>query len=56
MKSRPSGILGSSMRGLQDILDQDAQKAHEYIMEEKEEKNKSQIPSREKNPEPEKDN
>lgn len=48
MKGRPSGTIGSAMQGLQDILDQDAQKAHEYILHEKEEKDKSNIPTKEK--------
>jgi hypothetical protein len=52
MKGKPSGILGSSVRGLQDLLDQDAQKAHEYIVMEKEEKDKSEKPTTEKKPAP----
>jgi len=48
MKGRPSGTIGSAMQGLQDILDQDAQKAHEYIIQEKEEKDKSEIPTSER--------
>lgn len=54
MRGRPSGALGGAMRGLQDMLDEDAQKAREYIVMEKEEKDKSRIPTGEKNPEPEK--
>ena len=53
-RGRPSGTLGGAMRGLQDILDEDAKKAHEYIVMEKEEKDKSQMPTGEKNPDPEK--
>ncbi len=49
IEGRPGGIIGSGMQGLQDILDQDAQKAHEYILQEKEEKDKSEIPTSEKN-------
>jgi hypothetical protein len=47
MKGRPSGAVGSGFRALQDALDPSAQKAHRYIIEQKEEKDKFQIPSSE---------
>ncbi len=42
MKGRSSGSVGSAMRAMQDALEPGASKAHEYIIEQKEEKDKSQ--------------
>ncbi|MCK4250109.1 hypothetical protein KAX97_01585 [candidate division WOR-3 bacterium] len=47
MKGRSSGTISSAMRAVQDALEPNAQKAHEYIIEEKEKKDKFQIPSSE---------
>ena len=43
MKGRPSGTVGSAMRTLHEALDSSAKKSHEYIIEKKEEKDKSQV-------------
>lgn len=42
IKGRPSGIAGNAMRSVQDALEPSASKAHEYIIEQQEEKDKSQ--------------
>ncbi len=47
MKGRSSGTISSAMRAVQDALEPNAQKAHEYIIEEKQEKDKFQIPNSE---------
>lgn len=47
MKGRSSGAISSAMRAVQDALEPNAQKAHEYIIEEKEKKDKFQIPNSE---------
>ncbi len=44
MKGRSSGTISSAMRAVQDALEPNAQKAHEYIIEKKEKKDKFQIP------------
>jgi len=45
MKGRPLGTISSAMRAVQYALEPNAQKAHEYIIEEKQEKDKFQIPN-----------
>ncbi|HEX7320604.1 MAG TPA: hypothetical protein VF399_09665 [bacterium] len=42
MKGRASGTAGNAMRAVQDALEPSASKAHEYIIEQQEEKDKSQ--------------
>lgn len=44
-KGRPSGIIGAGFQGLQNAIDPNANKAHEYIVEKREEKEKFDVKS-----------
>jgi hypothetical protein len=43
MKGRSSGVIGGALRAMQDAFEPNAKKAHEYVIEEKEKIDVSEI-------------